>query len=770
MIRDGQRPPRLAQQGPDAVAGPRGQRQEEQTPQLADGPDPQAAAATTPEGVSYMLPPGEPMLIEDIRDSLVIRERSVFLLTDSDGNVPAGNEQGLGIYHADTRHLSTYSFSLNGVEPVLLLSTAEMGYAMEQVLTNPTLVAPGQPTVRRGSIELRRQRTVADLVEERLKITNFDTNPLTLNVRYDFGADFADIFDVRGYQRSRHGTRHEPAIGARSITYAYTGIDDRERQTEIVFDRMPDRLDAGSALFRVTLAPREHTTIRTAILVDGHKADVVGINRFRSVAAAHREWRDASTQIVTDNEFFNRVLDRCSTDIRMLMSRTEQGHPYPAAGTPWFDALFGRDSCIVSMQALAYQPEVARSTLRLLSRYQGTRLDPAHDEEPGKILHEMRLDELSRANELPYGPYFGSVDSTPLFLMLIAEYYAWTGDIRLVRELLPAIKQAFHWLDVYGDPLDTGYLSYEKRSARGLVNQGWKDSWDAVVHEDGELATAPITLAEVQGYAYAARVRLAPLLERLGERELANKALAAAARLRQQFNEAFWAPERRYYAMALDGKGRQVRSISTNPAHCLWAGLADPSRAQDIAGRLMSEDMFTGWGIRTLERGNPRFNPIGYHVGSVWPHDNSIAAMGLKMYGFEDHVNAIATALFDTSVAFPYFRLPELFGGDARSEHRSPVPYPVACRPQSWAAGAMLLVTQAMLGLKAETAEHRLRIVNPRLPNWLQSVHVRGLRVGQGAVTLQFRRSGRSTNVEVQKTTGGIDVIVSKRWPLETEK
>jgi len=750
-----------------------GQRQERTPdPGIATGPaEPGAEAltspATTPEGLTFELPLEEPMLIEDIRDALVIRERSIFLLTDPDGNVSAGNRQGFGIYHADTRHLSTYSLSLNGVAPVVLLSTAELGYAMEQVLTNPTLVAQGERTVNRGSFEIRRQRTVADLVEERLKITNFDTRPITLNLLYEFGADFADIFDVRGYVRERSGTMHETIIGERSITYGCTGIDNRDRRTEILFDRQPDRLDGGSALFRVSLEPRQQTTIRTAIIVDGHRSDVERINRFRSVAAEHREWREAATQIVTDNEFFNRVLDRSITDIRMLMSRTDEGQPYPAAGTPWFDALFGRDSCIVSMQTLAYQPEVARSTLRLLARHQGTKLDPAHDEEPGKILHELRFDELSRANELPYGPYYGSVDSTPLFLMLIAEYFAWTGDIRLVRELLPAIKMALHWLDVYGDPTNTGYLAYEKRSAKGLVNQGWKDSWDALAHADGTLAQAPIALAEAQGYAYAATLRLAPLLERLGERELASQQLAAAARLRRQFNEAFWMPEQRYFAMALDGAGRPVESISTNPAHCLWTGLADASRGQDVAGHLMSEEMFTGWGIRTLERSNPRFNPIGYHVGSVWPHDNSIAAMGLKMYGFEDQANAVATALFDTAVAFPYFRLPELFGGDARSEHRSPVPYPVACRPQAWAAGAMLLITQAMLGLKAEAAEHRLRIVNPRLPNWLHSVQVRGLRVGSGAVTLQFRRSGRSTNVEVQKTTGGIDVIVSKRWPLD---
>ncbi len=720
-----------------------------------------------PDGGEFMLPDGEPMLIEDIGDALVIRERSTFLLTDASGNVSAGNRQGFGVYHADTRHLSTFRFTLNGIEPVVLLSTAELGYAMEQVLTNPYLVSTGERTIQRGRYEIRRQRTVADVVEEVLRVTNFDTHPVTLNALYEFGADFADIFDVRGYERERVGTLHEPTVSAQSISYRYTGIDGVERTTEIVFDRPPDHIDAKSAFFRLELEPRGVATVRFAVIVDGLRSELARPGRFRSVRADHKEWLEGCTQVTTDNEFFNRVLRQSLGDVRMLMSRDKDGGEYPAAGTPWFDALFGRDSAIMSMQMLAYQPDIARMTLQALAARQGDKLDPAHDEEPGKILHELRQDELSRAGELPYGPYFGTVDSTPLFLMLVADYFAWTGDLRFVRSLLPAIKLAFQWIDVYGDPMDSGYLSYEKRSAKGLVNQGWKDSWDAVAHEDGSLATAPILLAEAQGYAYAARVRLAPILEKLGESELASQLRAAAVRLRSQFNKDFWVDAKRYYAMALDGEGRQVTSISSNPAHCLWTELIDHANAPSVASHLLGEEMFTGWGIRTLERSNPRFNPIGYHVGSVWPHDNSIAAMGLKMYGFEDKVNAIATAMFDTAVTFPYFRLPELFGGDARSEHLSPVPYPVACRPQGWAAGSVPYITQAILGLRADASNNCLRIVNPRLPKWLSWLQVRRLKVGSGTVSVNFRRTGSSTSVEVQKTTGNVDVVVSKRWVQE---
>ena len=706
------------------------------------------------------------MVIEDIRDALVIREGSTFLLTDPSGNVPGGNKQGFGVYCADTRHLSAYSVSLNGVAPVLLLSTAELGYAMEQVMTNPTLMTPEGRKAHRGSIEFRRQRVVSGGIEERLRVTNFNPFPVTLNVLYEFGADFADIFDVRGYVRERAGVLHDPVISERGVHYSYTGIDGRERETRIEFETKPAFLDAGSAMFRITLQRRETATLHLDILIGAAAPRATQVSRFATVAEDYRRWMTDCTQVFTDNEFFNRVLSRSLHDVRMLWSEDESGQAYPAAGTPWFDALFGRDSAILAMQMLAYRPDIARNTLRLLARWQGQHVDHSHDQEPGKVLHELRFDELSRANELPYGPYYGSIDSTPLFLMLVAEYYRWTGDLRLVRELLPAIRAAFGWMDTYGDIARDGYLSYEKHSAKGLVNQGWKDSIDAVVHTDGTLARAPIALSEAQGYAYAARLRLAPILDKLGENALADANRSAAKRLREAFNSDFWMPDQKFFAMALDGGREHVASVSTNPAHCLWSGLIDASRAPDVVSRLMENDIFSGWGLRTLTGGSPRFNPIGYHTGSVWPHDNAIAAMGFKMYGFEDELNEVATALFDAATSFPYFRLPELFGGEARSAHNAPVPYPVACRPQSWAAGAFPLITQAILGLRAEAPDKRLRVVNPRLPSWLNTVQVRGLRVGSGHVTLQYRRDGGATHVEVQKATGGIDVVVSSRWPM----
>ncbi|HEX5480436.1 MAG TPA: amylo-alpha-1,6-glucosidase [Dehalococcoidia bacterium] len=707
------------------------------------------------------------MGIEDIRDALIIREGATGLITDRAGNIPEGNTQGLGLYHADTRHLSTYTLTVNGVSPVVLLSTAELGYAMEQVMTNPVITMQEGRRIGQSSVEIRRQRVISDLVEEHLRITNFNPFPITLELLYECAADFADIFDVRGFEREAWEERRTTEVGERAITYAYTGVDGRERRTRIEFDRAPARIDSKQALFLVTLERRETIIMRTSIALGADPPPASEQDdRIAGLAQSYREWLDGSTQIFTDNEFFNRVMSRSLQDIRMLSSMTEDGDRFTAAGAPWYDALFGRDSCIVAMQMLAYRPEIAAQTLRVLAKWQGTHIDHARDEEPGKILHELRFDELTLAGKLPYRPYYGTIDATPLFLMLAAHYWEWTGDLDFMREMLPAMKAAIRWMDDSVDARGDGYLSYEKRSDKGLVNQGWKDSWDAVVHINGTLANPPIALAEVQAYAYFARTHLAPVLMRLDEVELAERLMTEAARLKERFNDDFWMPDRRFYALALDGDGKQVESATSNPAHGLWSGIIDPDHADATVSRLMENDMFSGWGIRTLSGGNPRFNPIGYHLGSVWPHDNSIAAMGFKMYGYEDELNEVATALFEAAASFPNFRLPELFGGEMRSAHQSPVPYPVACRPQAWAAGTFPLMTQAILGLRPEAFKNRLRIVNPRLPYWLNTVQVRNLRVGQGRLTLQYHREGNATRVEIQEATNDIDVVISSRWPV----
>jgi glycogen debranching enzyme len=715
------------------------------------------------------LPQGEPSGIEDIHDALVIREGDIFLLTDENGNVPLGNDRGLGLYTADTRHLSGFNLFFHASPPVVLLSTAELGFGSEHVLTNPRLRISDGAVVPHGVIEVRRQRVIGGLLEETCQVTNYHPEPVAIELHIDLAADFANIFEVRGFTRERRGTLDEPEVADGRVRYVYRGVDGRVRSTIVSFAPEPHLLTPSAVLFRIELGHRETWTARIAIEAfnDAAKPPARRARRdpFQSMSGAYERWMAGCTQVFTDNEFFNKALDRSLSDVRMLWTSTDDGLTYPAAGTPWFDALFGRDSLIIGLQTIAFRPDISRAVLRSLARWQGKQEDAWREEEPGKILHEYRRGEVSMSGELPFRPYYGSVDATPLFLLLVAQYYAWTADIRLLRELRPSILAAIDWLDRYGDMDGDGYVEYLSRSSDGLMNQGWKDSADAVMHADGTLARPPIALAEVQGYVYAAKRRLRPALEALGLHDLARRLAREARQLRRRFQEDFWLEDERFYALALDGEKRACASVASNAGHALWAGIATRERAALVVERMLANDLFSGWGIRTLSRASTAYKPLGYHVGSVWPHDNALAAFGFKMYGFDEELIEVATALFDAAITFPYYRLPELFGGQARSSYHMPVPYPVACRPQGWAAGSFPMLLHAMLGFHADAADGLLRIVRPRLPYWLNTVQLHGLRVGRGHVDLAFRRRGGRTQVDVLAASGDVRVAQTRRWP-----
>ena len=705
------------------------------------------------------------MLIRDIRDALVIREQDMFLLTDTSGNVPPDNPSGFGLYHLDTRHLSVYDFSFADARPVVLLSTAELGFSEEQMLTNPAMPCLQGRILPRGTIEARRQRVMEDVLEETLSVTNYNIFPIEIDVVYTLDADFADIFEVRGSKRKKRGQILPPRIEDGTMIFAYEGLDGHRRETLISFSQPPFSTNEGRVTFRLSLSHRESTTIRLLVATDGRSKAARGMERLVAIPSRYRQWMESSAQVGTNNEFFNALLERSFTDLRMLWNQEDDGG-YLAAGTPWYDTLFGRDSAIASVQMLAYKPEIARHSLKMLARWQGKKSHAWQDEEPGKILHEWRQDEMTAAGELPFSPYYGSVDSTPLFLLLAGEYYAWTADLEVLRELEPNLRAALHWIDALADIDGDGYIEYKARSAAGLVNQGWKDSPDAITNADGTLAKPPIALVEVQGYVYAAKKKLAPVFAALGDQELAQQLSRQAAQLKRRFNRDFWLEESNFLALALDGDNHQVATITSNPGHALWAGIVQRRLAEPVVDVLMRNDMFSGWGIRTLSAASNRFNPLGYHLGTVWPHDNSIIAMGFKKYGFEDELNEVATALFDAARSFPYYRLPELYAGSARSIQHTPVPYPVACRPQAWAAGSFPLILQAILGLAPSAPQGELLIVRPRLPYWLDNVQVRNLRVGRGSADLLFSRRGARTRVEVLTVRGRLNVSVIPVWPL----
>jgi glycogen debranching enzyme len=707
------------------------------------------------------------MAIEDTRESLVIREQGMFLLTDTTGRVPRGNENGFGLYYADTRYLSTYELSFSTSRALALLSKAELGYSSEHVLTNFTMEDASGRTVPRGTIEVHRTRVIEDVLEETLEVRNFNSFSVHLDLTFRFAADFADIFVIRGFEPEQKGELEPPHWRPGSLTFVYKGLDGHRRQTMITFDPHPslttsDR-DTALASFHLELAPGERSILRIVFSVEGRLGAPEDAARFEVMQKRYAQWMQEATGLRTDNDFFDAVLRRSLNDLRMLWQHERNGG-YPAAGTPWYDALFGRDTAITGLQTIWLKPQLAKQCLAALARYQGTKFDSWRDEEPGKILHELRVGELTRTGDLPFSPYFGSIDSTPLFLLLAGEYFQWTADIEMIRSLEINLRAALHWIEKYGGQDGDGYVEYEKRSERGLANQGWKDSDDAMVHADGSLMSPPIALVEVQAYVYAAYRKMGRVFRALGDEETAQRLSSRAAGLKERFRRDFWVEEG-YFGLALDGQNRLSSSVASNAGHALWAGIADQEQADKQVRRLMQEDIFSGWGIRTISEDSPRYNPQGYHLGTVWPHDNSIAAMGFKRYGHETELNQLTTALFEAAKAFEYYRLPELFGGNRRSAHHSPVPYPVACRPQAWAAGAFPVITQAILGLCPDAPNNRLCIVRPQLPQMLHAVAVNGLRVGRGEADVFFERRSSDTHVEVVSTRGSLAVQIVERWP-----
>ena len=713
-----------------------------------------------------MLPQGEARVISDIRDALIIREDGLFLLTDPDGDIPLNNDSGFGLYHNDTRYLSGWNLSLIGVEPIVLLSTAELGYGQEQVMTNPELINAKGEILASGSLEIRRQRVIDESVIESLRLTNFAVVPLALTLQYEFDADFADIFELRGVTRRKHGRSLRPRLNTAGVTFSYRGLDEVTRRVKVQFRRRPDLLERQRAQFRLTIKPGESEEIGAEIAVDRPGGPGTGSARQStlSVGDSHRAWKESSAQILSSNDLFNAALDRSITDLRVLWTEGGPDRNYIAAGVPWFDTLFGRDSALAAIMSLAVRPALAREVLRCLARYQGTLTDDPREEEPGKIVHETRQCETANTGEVVFGRYYGSIDSTPLFVLLAAEYYRWTADIGLMRELRPSIDAALDWMDRFGDLDGDGYLEYMKKVPDGLDNQGWKDSGDGIMDVDGHPLRPPIALVEVQGYAYAAKRAIADVYEALCDTTRAEALRSEAAALQERINSVFWHPDG-YYALALDADKKPAKVLTSNAGQLLWSGAATKARARRQIERLMRNDMFSGWGIRTLSSSERRYNPMGYHVGTIWPHDNALIAAGFKRYGAEAELNELATGICDAAFSFPYYRLPELFSGAPRSAHLAPVPYPVACRPQAFAAAALPFLLTSILGLAPDAPHGRLYVVRPRLPFWLDFVRLSGLRVGEASLDLIYHRRGSRTVVEVIGQTAPLEVVRTTRWP-----
>lgn len=716
------------------------------------------------------IPENAPTLVTDLsRRVLATKEGETFLYTDTEGNIDDRKEYGLGLYHRDTRFLSHYRMQISGRDPVLLSSSAERAYLSYVDLTNPDLFdEDGRVSVPQQTLNIRRVRAISGTAFERVRIKNYNAHPVSLSITFTMAADFADVFEVRGFVREARGRLEVPVLDGRRVEFAYAGQDGVTRRTVVTLSPEPSGLAASGDLvvaeFRIELAPHQTRVISLTFApeVGGDAPEPVefdvAVHRLRR---SYEEWERDCTQIVTDNELFNQWLTRGLRDLRALYTRTEWGGIL-AAGIPWYVAVFGRDSLLAAHQVLTVTARPAREVLELLAGLQGTEDDPWRDEEPGKILHEIRRGELAGAGLIPHTPYFGSVDATPWFVLLYAQHFRWTGDVEFAKGLVPNVKAALNWIDSYGDRDGDGFVEYQTRSEQGLTNQGWKDSWDSVSHADGTLARGPIALAEVQAYVYMAKQRVADVFEALGETAAAVRLQEEAAVLRGRFNELYWMPEEGYVAAALDGDKRQVRSIVSNPGHTLYCDILEPEKAEQVARRLLQPDMFSGWGIRTMSKSAANYNPMSYHNGSTWPHDNALIAAGLKRYGFAKATNRVATALFDAATHADYMRLPELFCGFTRRTPNRPVGYPVACSPQAWAAGAPFLLLQAILGLSAKAHENVLTVNKPQLPPWLKQVELRNLRVGDSTLSMVFRREGDLSAFSLLDRRGGVRVLMEE--------
>lgn len=704
-------------------------------------------------------------------DYRVIKENDLFLLTDMAGDIPEGQTQGFGLYARDTRFLSRMELRINGRRPNVLASEADQNYLSTILLTNPHMEEDGKLVLWRESIELRRTRFIyKDVLYETIRATNYSPYACSFEISLRFDADFQDMFVVRGFMGGKLGKRTGQRLSQNVIAFGYDGADGIARELKVGWSGPEGYArENGEVAFPLRLGPAEAAEIAWYAMpvFDGQEPPLYSKEQaVETLRKQYEQWQETSTSVESDSLLFDALYDRGLQDIRVLLTDLGQG-PFPVAGVPWFAVPFGRDSLITALQLLPVHPEVALGTLRTMARFQGGKLDAWRDEQPGKIMHELRSGELSNTNQVPFGPYYGSIDSTPLYLVLLTEYVNWTGDAAALEELLPSALRALEWIDQYGVRGEGRFVSYYKESESGIANQGWKDSADSVVHRDGTYAQAPIALVEVQSYVYQAKKSLAALLRTLkpadpGEardREaLADRLDAEAEALRREFEAAFWMEDEQYYAIALDRDRRQVKSITSNPGHGLMSGLYAPERAEAVARRLVSEKMFSGYGIRTMAEGEAGYNPMSYHDGSVWPHDNSVCLMGLSVQGFREEANLVMEGLLKAAEHFENYRLPELFCGYPSSEGR-PVRYPVACSPQAWAAGTPLVFLAAMLGIQPDFARRTIRL-RPSLPNGINRLHASRLRIGDGTLDVRIVRSGQGYEIAAS---------YSGTWRLEAD-
>ena len=700
------------------------------------------------------------------RQTRTLKSGDTFGVFDASGNVLGGPGSSDGVYFRDTRHLSKLGLLVGGQRPMLLSSTLRDDNAeLTCDLANGDLYENGTLILEHDLLHVRRSRFLWEgACFERLSVRSFADTPKHVRLELLFEADFTDLFESRGMHRNRRGEQQPPDVGADRVTLSYVGLDDQRRSTRLCFDPAPTQLDGGRAVFELDINPRARRLIFIEIACDPAGLGPPPRRSFlRSLYDARRRLRNESSKaaaVATSNEVFNEAMRRSVCDLYMLVTDKKTG-PYPYAGVPWFSAAFGRDALITALQTLWLDPRITAGVLNYLAANQATEVDKPSDAEPGKILHEVRHGEMAMLREVPFRRYYGSVDSTPLFVMLAGAYYERTGDLAAAARLWPNILAALDWIETYGDPDGDGFVEYSRQTAEGLANQGWKDSYDSISHADGSLAKGPIALVEVQGYAYAARRSAAVMARALGHSDRAAALEARAQQLQAAFEAAFWCEDLGTYALALDGAKQPCRVRASNAGHLLLAGIVSPERGKQVVAQLMSSRMYTGWGVRTLGLGEMRYNPISYHNGSVWPHDNSLIALGMARYGCKAEAAQLFGGMFDACRTLDLRRLPELFCGFPRRRAEAPTNYPVACSPQAWAATALPAMLQACLGLSFDPAQRLVRFDRPVLPPSLREVSVLNIELNDARISVRFRRMEGEVAMNVLDRTGAINATLT---------
>ncbi|WP_050423404.1 amylo-alpha-1,6-glucosidase [Bradyrhizobium tropiciagri] len=704
-----------------------------------------------------------PMTGPAARPRRSLKHDDTFIVLDSHGDIGASAGGPDGLFNADTRYLARLEMVLEDVQPLLLGSNMrDDNSALTVDLTNSDVYRDGRLTLQKDTLHIVRSIFLwRGTAYQRIGLQNHGDHAASFDLTLLFDNDFADLFEVRGERRPRRGIGSSKLLGPTDVVLEYCGLDEQTRITALHFDPRPTRLSVNAATYHFDLEPGEVTSLFVAVSCNKPIMQKP-VPFFRGLLAHRREMRNSSAgaaSIETSNNIFNEVLCQAMADLNMLMTETPQGR-YPYAGIPWYSTTFGRDGLITALQMLWVDPRIAKGVLKRLALFQAKAVDPLADAAPGKILHEMRGGEMAALREVPFAHYYGSVDSTPLFVLLAGLYLERTGDVETLRELWPAVEAGLQWIDGPGDPDRDGFVEYQRATEEGLRNQGWKDSFDAIFHADGTLAEGNIALAEVQGYVFAGKQLAARAARQLGLADKAAKLDAEAERLRARFEDAFWCEELGTYALALDGAKRQCRVRTSNAGQTLFSGMVREDRARRVAADLMSQKFFSGWGIRTVAVGEARYNPMSYHDGSIWPHDNALIALGLARYGLKHSVAHLFKGLFDAASYMELRRLPELFCGFRRERRRGPVLYPVACAPQAWASATPFTLLEAALGLEFDTARGEIRLRDPCLPEFLNDVVLRDLRLGASSVDLRLRRHGDEVSLEVLRTRGQIQVSI----------